>query len=506
MTPRRHPRTSTALSGPDFLARAPIFRPWLASLLILADLARAGDLPPPVAAEAARRGIPESAVSLLIQEVGAERPALAVNVDQPRNPASVIKLLTSLVALDRLGPAHTWRTEAYLEGPLVAGRLAGDLVIKGQGDPWLTPEAFWMFLRGLRGRGLEVIGGDLVLDSSQFQVPPDSRDAFDGQPERPYNALPDALSLNFQAFSIHLIPDDLGARVYTDPPLANLRIENGLTPSPGPCASQPPPEVLLTEEEDGARLVLKGGLARDCGAQTLRRLALTPAAHLGGAFRALWTELGGRLEGRPRVGVLSPGARLFHGWESRPLGEAIRGLNKHSNNLMARLLLLSLGAHQAGPPGTLDKGRAAVTAWLGENHLAAPELVLDNGSGLSRATRISAASLGRILVGAYRHPYMPEFLAALPVLGLDGTLRGRLANTPLRGRAHLKTGSLEGVNSLAGYLLDARGRRWVLVALIEQPGLQGGQARAVQDALLVWLWEAADRLADHGQARLPEPR
>ena len=180
---------------------------WFVLWLLFSLPVRAANLPAGLAEPLKRQSIPESAVSLLVQEVTAERPALAHNGAQPRNPASVMKLVTTAAALGLLGPAYTWNTQALVTGPVREGRLDGDLVLKGYGDPLLTTERFWQFLRALRDRGIEDIRGDLVIDGSFFQVPAGSRGAFDGKPLRAYNALPHALSINFQATTLYLRPD-----------------------------------------------------------------------------------------------------------------------------------------------------------------------------------------------------------------------------------------------------------------------------------------------------------
>jgi D-alanyl-D-alanine carboxypeptidase/D-alanyl-D-alanine-endopeptidase (penicillin-binding protein 4) len=457
-------------------------------------VALAGPLPAPVAAELERHGIPLSSVSIYVRPVAASTPVVAVNEALPRNPASVIKLLTTLTALDLLGPAYTWRTEAYLQGPVTKGRLNGDLILKGGGDPYLTPEAFWQFLRGVRERGVQIVAGDVVIDNGYFEPPEVDRGAFDGRAERAYNAIPAALTVNFQTTQIHLFHDpSAGAvRVFTDPPLANLQVTNGLEVVDAPCVGKHhDPQLAIVEGDAQATLRVSGTFASRCREASYPRLLLDATSHSGGAFLAVWEQLGGKVEGRIRAGTVPNGAVLVHAAESRPLAEVVRGINKWSNNVMSRALFLTLGAAQFGPPGTRVNGQRAVQAWLAKNGLQFPELVVDNGSGLSRETRIAAQSLARLLAYAYASPVMPEFMSSLPVVGVDGTMRTRLEGKALAGRAHVKTGSLDGVSAMAGYALDARGNRWIVVAMINDPRVQPGQGRQVQDALLTWVHDQA---------------
>jgi D-alanyl-D-alanine carboxypeptidase/D-alanyl-D-alanine-endopeptidase (penicillin-binding protein 4) len=162
-------------------------------------------------------------------------------------------------------------------------------------------------------------------------------------------------------------------------------------------------------------------------------------------------------------------------------------MNKYSNNVMARQLLLTVAAHAAPLPATPERGVRRITEWLATKGIHAPELVIENGSGLSRTERIAPHTLGRMLVGAYRSALMPEFLSSLPLVGLDGTMRNRLRNNRIAGQAHVKTGSLDDVRAIAGYVLAASGKRYAVVSFINHPNPAGGPV--VHDALLQWIYE-----------------
>jgi len=202
-------------------------------------------------------------------------------------------------------------------------------------------------------------------------------------------------------------------------------------------------------------------------------------------FRELWRGAGGMLTGVVREAPVPPEARLFATLESPALSELVRDINKYSNNVMARQLFLTLGA-TAGLPGEPHKAATVIREWLAGKGLLFPELVLENGSGLSRRERISARHLGELLGHAYRSPVMPELMASLPLVAMDGTMKKRLGQAAVAGRAHLKTGSLAGVRAIAGYVLDARGRRMSVVLIVNHPN--AGRAEPVQDALLDWVY------------------
>lgn len=469
-------------------------RALLVCLLIvgLSASAAATELPGPLAQALKRYGLSAHGLSLYVHEIGRREAALAFAADIPRNPASTIKILTTLVALEELTPAYQWKTEAYATGPLVAGRLEGDLYFKGYGDPFLVIEHFWRFLRALRQLGVEVIAGDLVLDQSHFVPPPGNPSDFDGRPHRAYNVLPAALLINFQTVGLRFVPVPAEQRVHViaDPLPAHVTVENRLRLTQRGCRGWAHRlGMQVAGRPAGERIILTGEYDAGCGENEMFRVVAEPAAYIHGVFRALWAELGGRLEGIVREGATPTDARLLHTAYSPPLADIVRAVNKFSNNVMTRQLLLTLGAERFGPPGTEEKGVAALHAWLARRGLDFPELVLENGAGLSRRERISARHLGALLLAAYESPYMPELLSSLPIASLDGTVRRRFAGTPLEGRVHLKTGSLNNVRSLAGYVLDRAGRRVAVVMLHNHPQADTVAAEALQDEALRWVYE-----------------
>jgi D-alanyl-D-alanine carboxypeptidase/D-alanyl-D-alanine-endopeptidase (penicillin-binding protein 4) len=218
-------------------------------------------------------------------------------------------------------------------------------------------------------------------------------------------------------------------------------------------------------------------------------------------FQELWREMGGTFSGGVRDGQAGAGARLLAAAQSPTLAEIVRDVNKFSNNVMARQLYLTLGGVGGGAPATAEKASRTIRQWLAQKGLNMPELVLENGSGLSRIERISAANLGRLLVSAFRSPVMPELIASLPVAAVDGTMRKRLSGAEIAGQAHIKTGSLAGVRSIAGYVLDNQGRRVAVVLIVNHANAGAGQA--AQDALLKWIYhrDADACCAGEGQKR-----
>ena len=396
-----------------------------------------------------------------------------------------------------------WVTDAYAGGQMKDGVLAGDLVLRGRGDPKLTIENFWLLLRSLRGRGLREIRGDLVLDRSFFPADEVDPARFDDQPIRPYNTGPDALLINFKAVRLQFIPD-IDARtvqIVSEPVLPQVQVVNNLTLDPkGACGDWAGKIKLETQgNAQGARLAFNGVFPASCGERVRNFSVLSHTQYTYALFRELWRELGGTFSGGVREGPGAADARLIASVQSPSLSEVVRDINKYSNNVMARQLFLTLGAVGAGAPASVDKTGRVIRQWLAGKGLSFPELALENGSGLSRIERISAKSLGELLLAAYKSPVMPELMASLPLAAVDGTMRKRLSGAEVAGQAHIKTGTLAGVRAIAGYVLDARGRRVVVVFIVNHAN--AGNAQPVQDALLRWVHARAPGDTTAGVAR-----
>jgi len=468
-------------------------RTWWARLLGLLLLALAlplqAALPQAVAAALAEGGVPPDAVALYVQRVDEAAPRLEHAADQGMNPASTMKLLTTYAALQALGPAYSWHTDVYASVPPEGEVLAGDVVIKGHGDPSLTLENFWNLVRTLRLKGVRVIRGDLVLDRDHFSLQPQDPGAFDGQPYSLYNAPPDALMVNFN-MSRFIFEGDAKAgvvRITAEPELPQLTVVNNLVLRHVPCADwKDRLGFSVARAGTAVTITFSGNYSLACGEQSLSLNLFEYPVYVFQLFKRLWQEQGGVIEGGLRSGSVPPGAVRLLRFDSPPLAEVVRMINKYSNNVMARQLLISLGAERPGLPASPDGGSRALRLWLAEKGMVFPELVIENGSGLSREERISARHLGELLLDAYASPVMPELMSSLPVIAVDGTLQKRLRASEVGGRGHFKTGSLDGVRAIAGYLLDARGRRWVVVCMVNHP--QAAASRAAQDALLEWVY------------------
>ena len=469
------------------------------SLLILLNVlpvsAFSNELPLTVKQKLLQIAIPESAIGVYVQEIGASQPLIAINADSAMNPASVMKLLTTYAGLELLGPAYTWPTMLYANGKITDGVLHGDLIIKGYGDPKLDLENFWLLIHRLRQTGLHEIQGNLILDHSHYAIPREDPGEFDGQPYRTYNILPEALLVNYRTSTIHLFPqpEKNSVRVVVDPLPESLQVQNNLKLTQGACGDWRNSLTIdaITDKDDknNFTVVLNGSFSKQCGKQSYMLSLQDSAIYTRDLFKRLWVQQGGLFHGNVIMSETPKGLSPLKIYQSPPLADIIRGINKFSNNIAARQLYLTLGTGEAvsnNSPATLAKSDTAIRRWLADKQLSFLELVVENGSGLSRKERISARHMGQLLLAAYKSPVMPEFISSLPIAAVDGTLKNRFTDTPVKGLAHMKTGALNDVRALAGYLLDKTGRRVIVVFFVNHD--QAGQSRAAMDTLVQWVY------------------
>ncbi len=462
--------------------------------LALSCHAASATLPAKVEQALKANKISNNSLSVMTVPLNGQTGGLQFNADVSVNPASTMKLVTTFAALELLGPNHQWKTEFYADGPLKDGVLHGNLYLKGGGDPKLNMEKLWLLLRDLRINGVRQVQGDLVLDRSFFvapQLPAFNDDG--GDANKPFLVKPDSLLVNLKAQRFITRAEDGKVSIAMDPPIATVRIDNQVRLlKAAKCPSWPDIRYNAVDQYDGTTLIVSGQLAEGCSAQTYLSLLDHPS-YAAGAVRGIWQELGGTIFGKDRQGTVPEDARILVRAFSPDVVEIVRDINKYSNNTMARQLFLSIGA-QLRTEADKDDAMAAqrvIRNWLARKGITAPHLVMENGSGLSRAERISAREMALILQAAWRSPYAAEFRSSLPLVAMDGTMRRRLQRTPLVGEAHIKTGTLNNVRAIAGYSRDSNGQDWAVVAILNDPKPWG--ASSILDQVLLETYKQPKR-------------
>jgi D-alanyl-D-alanine carboxypeptidase/D-alanyl-D-alanine-endopeptidase (penicillin-binding protein 4) len=460
-------------------------------------------MPAAVEKALARAQVPASAVTLLVVDAQGQRPPrLSHRARDAMNPASVMKLVTTFAALDVLGPAFTWQTGVVMDGQIQNGLLDGNMVLRGGGDPKLVVERLQALITQIQSSGVRAIRGDIVLDRSAFSPVSASAAEFDGEPLRPYNTQPDALLINFKSLVMTFTPDPASGRVLvrSEPPLAGVQIDPSVPFAQGVNAARCADwrSDLRARFDPPEQVRFEGHYAAACGERVWPSAYAEPASYAARAVEGSWRLLGGLLTGRVRdataaelVMLQSRGtlsgriAPLRLESPSLPLLDIVRDVNKFSNNVMAQHLLLTLGLHgRLGqiPAGSVDAGRAAVQAWWRQKLPTAAPPVLDNGSGLSRHERISAASLAAMLQNAAQSPLAGVLADSLPVVGVDNSMRERAK--AVAGRAQIKTGSLRDVSAIAGYADGTSGRRYIVIGIVNHANASA--ARPALDLLIEW--------------------
>jgi D-alanyl-D-alanine carboxypeptidase/D-alanyl-D-alanine-endopeptidase (penicillin-binding protein 4) len=442
-------------------------------------------LPDALAQALRRAGLAPEHVGLAIAPMRSGAPIAAMNAQEAFNPASTMKVLTTYAALSRIGPDFRWRTTAALRGAVEGDVLRGDLVIRGSGDPKLVVEDLQEWLTSMRRAGLREIRGDLILDDGVFALDGRGNEAIDGDPSQPYNVPPFGVLMNFKAVRLRASATVGGAAIDFDPPLSDVEIQN-LTQRGGKRCEGGVGGLVVRDASAGAQAQVRvqGPYSRACGDQSGMVAVLEHRQFVHGLFKAVWSSLGGVFLGTTRI-ERNAALRLpvWSEWVSpRLLADVVNDVNKFSNNVMARHLMLQLGQAQLGRAATVEESARVLTDWIASLGLRLPELVVENGSGLSRRERISATGMLQVLRHAALSPMADLLRLSLPIVGIDGTMRSRLPE--LAGQAWIKTGSLNNVRSLAGYVDAASGRRVMLALMINGPRAEGSQA--FQDTVLRW--------------------
>jgi D-alanyl-D-alanine carboxypeptidase/D-alanyl-D-alanine-endopeptidase (penicillin-binding protein 4) len=439
-------------------------------------------------------GLPISSLGAYVRAVDADAPLVAVNPEASYAMASTTKVVTSLAALDLLGVNFRWRTFAFLRGTLVEGTLLGDLLIVGGGDARLSSAELRDWFALLRAQGLKRIAGDIVLDRYAFDL---NEGDFANTPPpstgRAYHVRPDAFAIDEGLLHV-AIEGARGARatITLEPPLAAMRIANKVSMRGGCSAT-----ARLVDDATGSHLNVQGSWSASCGRRELVLVPNAPSLFTTRALAGLWAEAGGSLSGTVVERARQVGATLIPSgpdgkpqmpWAvhlSEPLPVVLHDMNKSSNNVTARHLMLALSRGFPLRPATLPEAQSRMQEWLVRQGLAAGDVMVENGSGLSRGERAKPRALAHLLANAWHAPRLREFLLSLPVAGMDGTLQRRMQGTAAEGHAFLKTGTLLDTRALAGYVQGGSGRMYAVALMVNHP--EAARATPALDRFIEWL-------------------
>ena len=467
-------------------------------------------IPKAVAVSLEKNQIPKEAISISVVEIEPGRAGkitAKTEVDwrskQAMNPASTMKLITTLTGLDVLGPQYRWRTNVYTDGLISQGTLKGNLYLQGTGDPKLVPEELAKMMKAIQNLGIQKIDGNLFFDRSAYAPGVMEHNTIDGESLRAYNVPPDPLLYAFRTLSFQIGKSrtadfiDIG---YT-PALSQLKVINQMQLVDQSCDSwKSNLRFNLDPEGDGSATnqaltaLFSGSFPKACKGVNYNVVALDANTFLTQGFAAAWELAGGTWAQAPigKSGTIPLAARLLLQFEGIPLADDVQDINKYSNNVMARQLMLTLALEKIGKPASTENGERVIQSWLKGLGLQFPELVIENGSGLSRNEAISAEHMTQLLVAARNLSVADTFYNSLPIAGTDGTMRNRLMahlrkflHLKKKPEARIKTGSLADVRAISGYVMSKSGKMYAVTSFINHPNAWRGLE--AHDQLLAWL-------------------
>lgn len=425
-----------------------------------------------------KTGVSPLLMSFYVQPIDQTKPIFSLNAQRSQNPASVIKLITSYAALNTLGTDYQWRTQLFTtEQPDVQGTLHAPLYLKGNGDPQLVIEKIEQLVAGLAKSGIKDVLSPIIVDRSIFKDERQDAASFDGEPSMPYNAQPDAALMNYRAISFNF--DPATKSVSTIPNLHEYPVVSAVQWIDGVCPNTGWKSTVRLNVSAQSALV-SGRYFSGCGANQWHVHAYQMTAN------AYAQRLLGALVHRPvsvTEGVTPKNALPVAEVYSNPLPLVLKDMNGFSNNVMARQIYLSLSAKQNGI-GSLTDSAVVIRDVLRQKGLLFQGLNMGNGSGLSRQTRVRAADLGQLLVDAAKDE---PFVDSLPILGVSGTVKNRLLDSDMVGRGRIKTGTLDTVRAIAGYIDGKSGQRYAIVSIIEGPNAQTAAAKKLHDEFMIWV-------------------
>lgn len=443
-------------------------------------------LPQGINALIQKSGIPKNDISIYIKEAGNSGRVLAsLNADTTRSPASVVKVLTTYAAVLKLGFNYRWPTKFYTTGTLRNGVLKGDLLVKGFGDPTLNDKDLVKIVSYIRAKGIKKITGNIVIDRSYFRVGNKDNSGFDKHTYSAYNAMPDAMMFNERVSTVCVTPNKNS--VYKKGADESYKVINKLQRVNKPCKGRYSwPGVRIDNTKATPTLLLQGKISKRCGKRNICKVITKPYKSFYYALKDKLKANGVQVKGTMRLRKIPQNAKPLFTHYSRSLEKIVSKTAKKSNNLYARHLLLLLGAKTHGAPATVDKGRRAIDQILkNKSALSSGVLKIDNGSGLSRKSKMSAKILAHMYDDAYSR-YGQRWMDTLSIAGVDGTIKKRFRGTVVKKRAWMKTGTLKRVKNIGGYVKSKQGRLYTTVILVNTN--QGTwKASKLQNDIMHWL-------------------
>jgi D-alanyl-D-alanine carboxypeptidase/D-alanyl-D-alanine-endopeptidase (penicillin-binding protein 4) len=437
-------------------------------LWVIVSLSVSAELPQPYKELINKYNFKKDSFSIVVKNLSApEKKAIIYNGSKNFNPASLTKIITSFIALDKLGPNYKWKSDFYYTGQLKDDTIQGDLIFVGRGDASFSIDNLEFLIREIQKKGIKKIEGNLILDKSYFGKIPSIID-FDADPMRAYNVLPNAISIQSNTINFKFTPLENNVKIDVKPELNYLKIRNNLRLSNKNCVSwKQSLDYQKSNDFLDDTIIFQGFLSKKCSNKEIDLSVTDNSRYFYEVFKYLWTQNGGSFKGGYWVNDKQKlDGKILASHLSKPLGVLIRDMNKYSLNLMSRNLMLTVMKVDLKREVTEDDVNLFVLNWLSNQDISTNNIFVENGAGLSRKTSINADSLLEIMEKIYEHPYMPEMLASLSILNEDGTLETKMPFSKAKKNGHFKTGSLKNVSAIAGYLVDKGKNKKIVIFLM----------------------------------------
>ncbi len=430
--------------------------------------------------------------SIHVQAINSQTPIVSWNSHTKRTPASVIKILTTYAGVLSLGYDYRWETKFFHTGYVQDGVLRGDIYVKASGDPTLATKHIAGIVEQIRSSGIRKILGNIIIDRSIFSIPSRNNSGFDRNKYSPYNAMPDAMMFNKRKSTICVTSRGRSIRINKDVPDGSYKIVNKLKVVNGSCRrGRSWPKVKINTNSAGrSTIFLSGRLSKRCGPRKICKVVSMPHRAFYYALKNELKKVGIKFSGTLKLKKVPKRATYMFSHKSVRLEKIIATIAKKSDNLMARQLMLTLGAKVISRPSNSFKGRKAVESILNKyDILERGTTFIDNGSGLSRVSKLTAQSLNNLLLhGASRDA--SRWMNTLSIAGVDGTIRKRFKYSHVHGRAWMKTGTIRGVANIAGYVEGSSGQIYTVVVLVNDRH-SSAYGRKIANTVIEWV---ADRL------------
>ena len=437
-------------------------------LWVIVSVSVSAELPQPYKELINKYNFKKDSFSIVVKNLTApEKKAIIYNGSKNFNPASLTKIITSFIALDKLGPNYKWKSDFYYTGQLKDDTIQGDLIFVGRGDASFSIDNLEFLIREIQKKGIKKIEGNLILDKSYFGKIPSIID-FDADPMRAYNVLPNAISIQSNTINFKFTPLDNNVKIDVKPELNYLKIKNNLRLSNKNCVSwKQSLDYQKSNDLLDDTIIFQGFLSKKCSNKEIDLSVTDNSRYFYEVFKYLWTQNGGSFKGGYWVNDKQKlDGKILASHLSKPLGVLIRDMNKYSLNLMSRNLMLTVMKVDLKREVTEDDVNLFVLNWLSNQDISTNNIFVENGAGLSRKTSINADSLLEIMEKIYEHPYMPEMLASFSILNEDGTLETKMPFSKAKKNGHFKTGSLKNVSAIAGYLVDKGKNKKIVIFLM----------------------------------------